>query len=207
MPAHVVAGSRGYLVTSPSTSPENRFKTDEGEASWVCEGSATERQIIWELFNNTAMASKALGLDADFRAKLGEARSKIRPPEIGRGGQLMEWGKDWDLNAPEPKHRHISHLFALHPGRQISPLTTPDLANAVKVTLNTRGDASTGWSQAWKINCWARLHDGDRAFKLIREQLKLVDTTQTNYQRGGGTHLNLFDAHPPFHFRSGIRRQ
>ena len=194
----LVTDAHGFLVTSPSTSPENRFKTDTGEASWVCVGSATERQIIWELLNNTGMASRALHLDADFREQIQAAQAKIRPPQIGRGGQLMEWGEDWDLNAPEPKHRHISHLFALHPGRQISPPITPELAEAVKVTLNTRGDASTGWSQAWKINCWARLHDGDRAFKLIREQLKLVDTTQTNYQRGGGTYLNLFDAHPPF---------
>jgi alpha-L-fucosidase 2 len=110
----------------------------------------------------------------------------------------MEWGKDWDLNAPEPNHRHISHLFALHPGRQISPLRTPELAKAAGKSLELRGDEGTGWSKAWKINCWARLHDGDHAFRLVREQLTAVDTTQTNYQRGGGTYLNLFDAHPPF---------
>jgi len=110
----------------------------------------------------------------------------------------MEWGKDWDLNAPEPGHRHVSHLFALHPGRQVSPLTTPELAAAAQKTLELRGDEGTGWSKAWKINFWARLHDGDHAFKIVREQLKLIDTTITEYAKGGGTYANLFDAHPPF---------
>jgi alpha-L-fucosidase 2 len=110
----------------------------------------------------------------------------------------MEWGKDWDLNANELTHRHISHLFALHPGRQITPLRTPELAKAAAKSLEMRGDESTGWSIAWKTNCWARLHDGDHAYKLVRDQLHVVDSTQTNYSRGGGTYLNLFDAHPPF---------
>jgi alpha-L-fucosidase 2 len=194
----LVEDDNGKLVTSPSTSPENYFKTDAGVRGWVCEGGAMERQIIWELFNNTIMASKELGLDAEFRAQLETARAKIRPPEIGRAGQIMEWGKDWDLNAPEPAHRHTSHLFALHPGRQISPLQTPELAAAARKSLELRGDEGTGWSKAWKINFWARLHDGDHAFKMVREQLSLVDTTRTNYARGGGTYSNLFDAHPPF---------
>jgi alpha-L-fucosidase 2 len=194
----LIEDDKGMLVTSPSTSPENSFRTEMGDRSWVCEGAAMERQIIWELFNNTIMASKALGLDAPFRRQLESAKAKIRPPEIGRGGQLMEWGKDWDLNAPEPGHRHVSHLFALHPGRRISPLQTPELAAAARKSLELRGDEGTGWSKAWKINFWARLHDGDHAFKIIREQLKLVDTTRTEYSRGGGTYANLFDAHPPF---------
>lgn len=188
----------GHLITSPSTSPENVFKTDDGQHGWACAGSAVERQIIWELFRNTAFAAHILGTDDEFAKQLNTARAKIRPPEIGKAGQLMEWGKDWDLNAPEPHHRHISHLFALHPGRQISPNRTPELAAAARKSLELRGDESTGWSKAWKINCWARLHDGDRALKLIREQLKAVDSTQTNYRSGGGTYLNLFDAHPPF---------
>jgi alpha-L-fucosidase 2 len=194
----LVEDEKGKLITSPSTSPENNFRTDDGQLGWACAGTAVERQIIWELFNNTVMASKVLSLDGDFRKQLEAAQARIRPPEIGRGGQLMEWGMDWDLNAPEKGHRHISHLFALHPGRQISPLTTPELADAVRKSLELRGDEGTGWSKAWKINCWARLHDGEHAYKLIREQLKAVDSTQTNYVRGGGTYLNLFDAHPPF---------
>lgn len=194
----LVSDAGGNLITSPSTSPENSFRTDDGQRGWACAGSAVERQIIWELFNNTIQASRILALDATFRSQLEEALGKLRPPQIGKAGQLMEWGEDWDLNAPEPNHRHISHLFALHPGRQISPTRTPELANAVRKSLDLRGDEGTGWSKAWKINCWARLHDGDRALKLIHEQLHAVDTTETNYRRGGGTYLNLFDAHPPF---------
>ena len=194
----LVEDENGKLITSPSTSPENSFRTDAGDRAWVCAGAAMERQIIWELLNNTIMASRELGLDAPFRAQMEAARGKIRPPEIGRAGQLMEWGKDWDLNAPEPGHRHVSHLFALHPGRQISPLQTPELAAAARKSLELRGDEGTGWSKAWKINFWARLHDGDHAYKIVREQLKLVDTTRTNYAQGGGTYANLFDAHPPF---------
>ena len=196
--AMLVPDENGKLVTSPSTSPENRFKTDDGQSGFTCAGSAMERQIIWELFNNTVLASKTLSVDSGFRAKLENAQAQIRPPEIGRGGQLMEWGKDWDLNAPEKGHRHISHLFALHPGRQITPLRTPDLANASRKSLELRGDSGTGWSKAWKINCWARLHDGEHTYKLIREQLTAVDSTRMNYSNGGGTYLNLFDAHPPF---------
>ena len=194
----LVEDENGKLITNPSTSPENGFKTDEGTRGWACAGSAVERQIIADLFENTAAAARILHLDDAFQRDLESARARIRPPEIGRAGQLMEWGKDWDLNAPEPNHRHLSHLFALHPGRQISPLGTPELANAVRKSLELRGDEGTGWSKAWKVNCWARLHDGDHAFRLVREQLTAVDTTQTNYQRGGGTYLNLFDAHPPF---------
>jgi alpha-L-fucosidase 2 len=194
----LVEDAKGKLITNPSTSPENGFRTDDGVRGWVCAGSAVERQIIWELFHNTSMAARTLGVDDPFRKELDTAGARIRPPETGKAGQLMEWGEDWDANAPEPGHRHISHLFALHPGRQISPLHTPQLAAAARKSLEMRGDEGTGWSKAWKINCWARLHDGDHAFRLVREQLTAVDSTQTNYQRGGGTYLNLFDAHPPF---------
>ena len=194
----LVEDENGRLVTSPSTSPENTFRTDDGQVGWACAGTAVEREILWELFNNTAMAARALALDEAFRPRLEAARDKIRPPEVGRAGQLMEWGRDWDMNAREIHHRHISHLFALHPGRQISPLITPHLADACRKSLEIRGDESTGWSKAWKINCWARLHDGDHAYRLVREQLKAVDSTQTNFTRGGGTYLNPLDAHPPF---------
>ena len=102
------------------------------------------------------------------------------------------------MEAPDLKHRHISHLFGLHPGKQISPLTTPELAKAAKKTLEIRGDTSTGWSLAWKINFWARLLNGNHAYELIKIQLRLVTTAGTNYSRGGGTYPNLFDAHPPF---------
>lgn len=194
----LVPDENGKLITSPSVSPENSFRTDAGERAWTCAGSAVERQIIWDLFNNTGMATEILGLDKEFCGRLEAAKAAIRPPEIGKAGQIMEWGQDWDLNANDLKHRHISHMFALHPGRQITPLRTADLANAARKTLEMRGDESTGWSIAWKTNCWARLHDGDHAYKLIRDQLKVVDSTRANYANGGGTYLNLFDAHPPF---------
>ncbi len=143
-------------------------------------------------------AANVLDEDAPFRAQVQAALAKMRPLQIGKAGQLEEWPKDWDLNDPEPHHRHISHLFALHPGHQISALPTPELAAAARKTLEQRGDEGTGWSKAWKINCWARLHDGDHAFQLLSEQLELVTTTGTNYSAGGGTYENLFDAHPPF---------
>ena len=119
------------------------------------------QQIVWDLFANYVAASQALGIDQEYRAKVSAMQAKLVGPQIGKWGQLQEWMTDRD--DPNDHHRHTSHLFALHPGRQMSPLTTPKLAEAAKVTLNARGDTSTGWSKAWKINFWARLHDGDRA--------------------------------------------
>ena len=188
----------GKLITSPSVSPENIFKTDTGLTSQVDAGAAMERQIIHDLFSVYLLAARNLGIDPEFQKKIADARAKIRPPEIGKAGQLMEWSKDWDLNAPDPHHRHTSHLYALFPGMQISPLATPELAAAAKKSLELRGDDGTGWSLAWKINFWARLRDGDHAFKLLKTQLRHVTTSGTNMSNGGGTYSNLFDAHPPF---------
>jgi alpha-L-fucosidase 2 len=157
-----------------------------------------ERSIVWDLLNNTAQAAAVLGIDAPFRKKLEAARDNIEPLKVGRLGQLMEWNGDWDGNAKDMEHRHVSHLFALHPGHQISPLTTPELAGAAKKTLAMRGDDGTGWSLAWKINFWARLRDGDHAFKLMSNQLRATENTGTVMQHAGGTYPNLFDAHPPF---------
>jgi alpha-L-fucosidase 2 len=190
----LIEDKNGFLVTSPSTSPENAYKNDLN----VVEGSTMELQIIFDLFTNTIAACKTLGTDVSFRTKLETARAKIRPMQIGKAGQLMEWSHDWDLEAPEIHHRHISHLFGLYPGKQISPSATPGLAAAAKKTLEIRGDDGTGWSLAWKINFWARLLDGDHAYSLITKQLNLVSTTATTYSKGGGTYPNLFDAHPPF---------
>jgi alpha-L-fucosidase 2 len=190
----LIEDKNGFLVTSPSTSPENAYKNGLN----VDEGSTIELQIISDLFTNTIAAAKTLGTDDSFRAKLESARAKIRPMQIGKEGQLMEWSHDWDLEAPEIHHRHISHLFGLYPGKQISPSATPELAAAAKKTLEIRGDDGTGWSLAWKINFWARLMDGDHAYALITKQLNLVSTTTTTYSKGGGTYPNLFDAHPPF---------
>ena len=195
----LVPDENGKLITSPSLSPENTYRTDKGVIGSVVDGSAVEREIIWDLLTNTIAASRVLNTDADFREKLIAAKQKIRPLEIGKAGQLEEWGHDWDLNAPEMNHRHISHLFAAYPGWQISPDTTPDLALAVRKALELRGDEATGWSNAWKINLYARLRDGDHAFKILSQQLRLAGSVGTDYHgEGGGTYGNMFDAHPPF---------
>ena len=182
--AYMIEDANGRLVTAPSTSPENAFRTDDGKRGSVCVGAAMDRQIIWDLYTNTIEAAEALGVDAAFRKKLLAARERILPPGIGRHGQLMEWGEDWDN--PKDHHRHVSHLFALHPGRQISPTTTPKLAAAAKRSLEFRGDGGTGWSKAWKVNFWARLMDGPHAHKMLGELL------------ARSTLPNLFDTHPPF---------
>ncbi len=193
----LVQGTDGKLITSPSTSPENNFRTDAGVRSSVCEGATMERAIVWELFDNTAQATAVLGIDPAFRKKLETARDRIRPLQIGKAGQLMEWGGDWDMNSNDMHHRHVSHLFPLHPGHQISALGTPALAAAAKKTLEQRGDDGTGWSKAWKINFWARLRDGDHALKIISEQLRPTSELKVVMSKGG-TYPNLFDAHPPF---------
>src|SRR5690606_30265183 len=193
--ANLVEAPDGTLVASPSSSPENTFATKDGVKGSLIEGGTMANAIIWDLFGNTADAAAHLGLDAAFREKLIAARARIRPPQIGRLGQLMEWSGDWDN--PNDKHRHVSHLFALHPGHQITALGTPELAAAARRSLELRGDAGTGWSLAWKINFWARLRDGDRAHRLLSTQLTYTDQTKMSVH-GGGTYPNLFDAHPPF---------
>jgi alpha-L-fucosidase 2 len=193
----LVEGTDGALITSPSSSPENNFRTDAGLRSSVCEGATMDRAIVWDLFNNTAQAAAVLGIEPEFRKKLEQARDRIRPLQIGKAGQLMEWGGDWDLNAPDPHHRHVSHLYPLHPGQQVSVHGTPELAAAAKQSLELRSDDGTGWAKAWKINLWARLHDGDRAFKILSEQLQPTDELKVVMSKGG-TYPNLFDAHPPF---------
>jgi alpha-L-fucosidase 2 len=195
----LVPGADGKLITSPSLSPENKFRTDRGVIGSVVDGSAVEREIIWDLFTNTIAASKILGTDDVFRSRLEAAKKNLQPLQIGAAGQLEEWGHDWDLNAPEMNHRHVSHLFALYPGHEISPELTPALAAAVRKSLQLRGDEATGWSNAWKINLWAHLRDGDHAFKILNEQLRLAGAEGTDYHgEGGGTYADMLDAHPPF---------
>lgn len=133
--------------------------------------------------------------DEAFRAQLEAAQSKLLPPQIGQHGQLQEWSNDWD--DPEDKHRHVSHLFGLHPGRQITKRETPALFRAAMRSLEMRGDEGTGWSMGWKINFWARFEDGDHAMLILRNMLNLVEHSDTIYQKGG-VYANLFDAHPPF---------
>lgn len=187
---------QGYLVTAPSTSPEAEFITPSGESAAVSQASTNDMAIIWDLFTNCIAAADALQTDAAFAAQLTDARARLVPPQIGARGQIQEWSED--LIEAEIHHRHTSHLFGLHPGRQITPETTPDLAAAAKRTLEIRGDLATGWSMAWKINLWARLHDGDHAHLLIRDLLTPVESTSVSVRDAGGLYLNLLCAHPPF---------
>ena len=195
----MVTDKNGNLITSPSTSPENQYKLADGFVGATLYGGTADLAMIRECFDKTIKASKVLNMDADFRKKLETALSKLHPYQIGKKGNLQEWYFDWDDN--EPKHRHQSHLFGLFPGDHITPLKTPDLAEASKKTLEIKGDETTGWSKGWRINLWARLWDGNRAYKMYRELLRYVDPDGKKTEkprRGGGTYPNLFDAHPPF---------
>jgi alpha-L-fucosidase 2 len=192
----LVENKDGVLVTAPSTSPENVFITDKGYKGTVSIATTMDMSLIWDLFTNTIQASRHLGVDEDFRKILIEKRQKLYPLLVGKKGNLQEWSQDWEDE--DPNHRHVSHLFGLFPGRQISLIRTPEFANGARRSLELRGDGGTGWSKGWKINLWARLHDGNHAYKLIREQLKLTGLEGTNYGNGGGTYPNLLDAHPPF---------
>ena len=192
----LIEDKNGLLITAPSTSPENVFKYGNNKTAGVAIASTMDMSIIWDLFTNLIDASKVLNTDADFRQLLIEKRSKLFPLTIGSKGNLQEWHKDWE--DVEVQHRHVSHLFGLHPGRQISPITTPALAAAAKKTLEIRGDVGTGWSKAWKINFWARLLDGDHTYLLIRQLMQYKNEVGTNYTNAGGIYPNFFDAHPPF---------
>jgi alpha-L-fucosidase 2 len=191
----LIEDAHGHLVTAPATSPENKFQTPDGQQAAVSLASTMDMAIIWDLFTNCIEAAQLLEMDEAFRAELAQARSRLYPAQIGRLGQLQEWFADWD--DPNDQHRHVSHLFGLHPGRQITPQETPDLFAAARRSLELRGDGGTGWSMAWKINFWARLLDGDHALKMLHTMLNLVEETGVIMQ-GGGVYANLFDAHPPF---------
>ena len=165
----------GTLVSPDGFSPEHGPNED---------GVSFDQQLVWDLFTNFIEASETLGADDAFRQKVVAMKARLLGPKIGKWGQLQEWMVDRDN--PKDQHRHLSHMIAVHPGRQISPLTTPKLAQAARVSMNARGDGATGWSKAWKINIWARLHDGNRSYKLLSEMIR------------GNIFSNLFDAHPPF---------
>jgi alpha-L-fucosidase 2 len=185
-----------WLVTNPSTSPENTIKVN-GKEYDMAMASTMDMSIIRELFTAPIKTTETLNIDAAFRERLVKAKQQLYPYHIGRNGQLQEWFKDWD--DPNDKHRHISHLFGLYPGSQLTLNSTPELAAAAKQSLIERGDVSTGWSMAWKINWWARLHDGDHAYKILSAAFAFIDPTKEKAQMsGGGTYPNLFDAHPPF---------
>ncbi len=179
--------SHGWLVTAPSNSPENKFRTAGGQQAGVCMGPSMDMQILWDLFGNCIEAAEILGIDAEFRATLTAARDGLAPPQIGKHGQLQEWLEDYE--EPEPGHRHMSHLFGLHPGDQFTLRGTPELAKAARVSLERRlasGGGHTGWSRAWIISFWARLEEGGKAEENINALL------------AKSTLPNLFDNHAPF---------
>lgn len=192
----LVPDGQGGLATAPSISPENEFRGPDGRNAQVSRSTTSDLALLRELFTDAIEASTILDEDAPIRAELQRALTRLPPYRVGRRGQLQEWSEDFD--EPEPHHRHLSHLIGLHPGRSITPADTPALAAAARRSLELRGDDSTGWSMAWKVNLWARLGDGDRAHRLIGYLLRLVDTNATGYAAGGGVYANLFDAHPPF---------
>jgi alpha-L-fucosidase 2 len=196
--ADMLIEERGHkwLVTAPSNSPENAFRMRDGSVASVTMGATVDTQLLRYLFGATIEASLVLGVDPDLRGELEGKRARLAPNRVASDGRLMEWLEEY--GEPEPHHRHVSHLWGLYPGSEITPEATPDLAAAARKSLEGRGDESTGWSLAYKINLWARLGDGNRAHKLLGYLLKPISGTGTNYSRGGGSYPNLFDGHPPF---------
>jgi alpha-L-fucosidase 2 len=172
-----------WLVTSPSLSPENSHPFGTS----LTEGPTMDEEILRELFGNAINAARALGIDDDLQKKWTATRARLAPLQVGTAGQLQEWLEDWDMQAPEIHHRHVSHLFGLFPGHDIDVRRTPELAAAVKRSLEIRGDQATGWATAWRINLWARLGDGNHAYDILKFLL--------GPER---TYPNMFDAHPPF---------
>jgi alpha-L-fucosidase 2 len=183
-----------WLVVNPDESPENTPREHQGSA--LDAGVTMTNQIVFELFSSTIKAAEILKKDVAFIDTLKQLRKRLPPMHIGQYGQLQEWLDD--IDDPKDNHRHISHLYGLYPSNQISPYRTPQLYSAAKTTLIQRGDVSTGWSMGWKVNWWARLLDGNHAYKLIQNQLSPVQTGRGRGGGGGGTYNNLFDAHPPF---------
>ncbi len=198
----LVENENGQLVTPVSTSPENRFYAEDRQPSAITMGSTMDMSIIRETFTRTIDAATLLNTDAELRAELTGKLARLMPFKIGAKGQLQEWPSDYA--DPEPQHRHISHLYGLYPGNQITPEATPELFKAVEKTLQIRGDGATGWSMGWKINFWARLLDGNHAYKIIQNLFTPVgfqdrDGKEEAYKsNSGGLYMNLLDACPPF---------
>jgi alpha-L-fucosidase 2 len=188
----VIDPNTKYLVVVPSSSPENTHAGGTGKAT-IASGTTMDNQLVFDLFTHVIEASKLVSPDENYTKKLSEALAKMPPMKVGKHSQLQEWQDDWDN--PKDNHRHVSHLYGLYPSNQISAVKTPELFEAAKQSLIYRTDESTGWSMGWKVNLWARLLDGNHAYKLIQDQLHLVTADQ---RKGGGTYPNMLDAHQPF---------
>jgi alpha-L-fucosidase 2 len=186
----------GKLVSGPSTSPENQFIAPDGSIGSVCMGPSHDQEVLHELFTNVLEASGILNDNNSLLMKIDNALSDLATPQISSDGRIMEWSEEF--KETDVRHRHVSHLYMLYPGNQIDPLKTPELAKAARKSLDVRTDVGTGWSLAWKVNFWARLKDGDRAYQLLKNLLRPTETTSLNMSNGGGSYPNLFCAHPPF---------
>ncbi len=185
-----------WLVTAPSNSPENAFYDSENRSVHTCLGPTIDQQMIRYLFTACAAAACELNVDPDLQTELREAAERLAPTQISSDGRIQEWLTE--VREVDPHHRHISHLWGLYPGHEISPHTAPEYAVAARKSLDVRGDASTGWSTAYKACMWARLGDGDRTLKVLGALLRPAESLGTDYSQGGGVYPNLFDAHPPF---------
>jgi alpha-L-fucosidase 2 len=186
----------GWLVTAPSNSPENTFLMPEGTPAHTCLGPTADQQLLRYLLGAGIEASRVLGRDEAFRTELEKTRARLAPTRIGSDGRILEWLEEYP--EAEPHHRHVAHLWGLYPGAEIDPRATPELAAAARKSLEARGDVGTGWSLAMKMAMWARLGDGERAHRLLREHLKPAGSETPSGSWTGGTYPNLFDAHPPF---------
>jgi alpha-L-fucosidase 2 len=188
-----------WLVVTPSISPENAPYSIRNQ--WICidAGVTLDNLLISDLFQKTIKAAGILNVDDQLVKSLNESLKRLPPLQIGQHGQLQEWLHDWD--SPSDQHRHVSHLYCVYPGNQVSPYRTPELFDAARTSLIFRGDESTGWSMGWKINLWARFQDGNHAYKLLTDQIKLIESKDQKaggYNENGGTYPNLFDVCPPF---------
>ena len=182
-----------WLVVSPSMSPENNPSIPNSAS--IAAGVTMDNQILFDLFSNTIRAAEVLNTDKELVAKIKATRKRLPPMQVGQYSQLQEWMQDYDN--PKDTHRHVSHLFGLYPGKQISAYHTPELFDAARTSLIFRGDGGTGWSMGWKVNFWARFLDGNHAYTMIQNQLIPISSNR-DVMAGGGTYPNLFDAHPPF---------
>lgn len=186
----------GRLITSPSTSPEHKFRTPAGGLAAVSEASTMDLMLIWDLLTNLIEASETLEEDEALRQEWLEARERLLPLQVGKYGQLQEWSKDFEDE--DVHHRHASHMFGVYPGRQLTKRQSPDLFEAARRSLERRGDDGTGWSLGWKVALWARFGEGDRSLALLSNLLRLVREDEPDNYHHGGVYTNLFDAHPPF---------
>jgi alpha-L-fucosidase 2 len=185
-----------WLVVAPANSPENHFETANGQDACICMGPTMMQQLVRYLFGACIESSKILGVDKDFRDELILKRARLAPTRTGPDGRIMEWLEPY--KEPEPHHRHVSHLWGLYPGDEISSATPPGLAHAARKSLEARGDDGLGWSYAYRAVLWARLGDGNHAWLILRRALQPVETHEMRYDNGGGVYPNLFDACPPF---------